>query len=87
MRLFGILDSTVCQFVTEAFFGDYISKFEILLFCRAADDSIPTLFPTLRLWYLPILWWFLYTDHSTIALCVSIKKLLLSMATILPLNT
>ncbi len=30
------------------FFGEYISKFAILLlFCRTAADSIPTLFPTL----------------------------------------
>ena len=30
------------------FFGEYISKFAILLlFCRAAADSIPTLFPIL----------------------------------------
>ena len=58
------------------FFGEYISKFAILLlFCRAAADSIPTLFPilfsTFRLWHLTILWWFLYTDYSTKALCVS----------------
>ena len=31
-----------------SFFGEYISKFAILLlFCRTAADSIPTLFPTL----------------------------------------
>ena len=31
-----------------SFFGEYISKFAILLlFCRAAADLIPTLFPTL----------------------------------------
>ena len=37
-----------CTVTAAFFFGEYISKFAILfLFCRAAADLIPTLFPTL----------------------------------------